>query len=68
MDAPVIRNRKRIYALASFTVENRSRGWYFRRTAYDDEWRGPYATEMSVCLMIARALKRELLKRDGLPT
>ena len=67
MDATLIRNRKRIYALAGFTVENRPRGWYFRRTAYDDDWGGPYASEASVCLMIARALKKELVKRDGLP-
>ncbi len=68
MDVTVIRNRKRIYALAGFTVESRPRGWYFRRTDYDDDWRGPYASEASVCLMIARALKSELVKREGLAT
>lgn len=61
-------NRKRIYALGSFTVEKRARGWFFRKTYADDDWHGPYSSEMSVCLMIARHLKRELVKRDGLPT
>jgi len=67
MDAVVVRNRKRVYALAGYTVISRPSGWYFRRTDYDDDWRGPYASETSVCLMIARALKKELVKRDGLP-
>jgi hypothetical protein len=60
-------NRKRVYVLAQFTVTYRVRGWYFRRTDYDDDWPGPYVNEMSVCLMIARALMKELVKRDGLP-
>lgn len=63
----MLSNRKRIYALASWTVERKAKGWYFRRTDHDEPWRGPYATETSVCLMVARQLKRELLKRDGLP-
>ncbi len=67
MDDLVVRNRKRIYALAGYTVINRPSGWHFKQMDYDD-WRGPYASEMSVCLMIARALKKELVKRDGLPT
>ena len=67
MDAIVTRNRKRIYALTAFTVEHRASGWYFRRTDYDDSWRGPFGSEISVCLMIARTLKKEVLKRDGLP-
>jgi hypothetical protein len=57
-------NRKRIYALPSFTVVYRSTGWWYRKTDTDDEWRGPYSTEMSVCLMLARQLKREVIKRD----
>ncbi len=59
-------NRKRTYALGSFTVEKRTRGWFFRNTYADDDWRGPYSSETSVCLMIARQLNRELVKRDGL--
>jgi hypothetical protein len=68
MDDLVVRNRKRIYALAGYTVISRPNGWYFKRTDYDDDWRGPYASETSVCLMVARALKKELAKRDGSPT
>jgi hypothetical protein len=30
----------------------------------DDEWRGPVFLEPSVCLMLARQLKREVIKRD----
>jgi len=58
-------NRRRVYALAQFTVVYRVRGWYFRRTDHDDDWRGPYVSETSVCLMVARALRKELVKRDG---
>jgi hypothetical protein len=61
-------NRRRVYCLAQFTVEKKASGWFFRRTDYDEPWRGPYRSETSVCLMVARALKRELLRRDGLPT
>jgi hypothetical protein len=64
----MLTNRKRVYALAEFTVECRVKGWYFRRTYGDEEWRGPYSSEFSVCLMIARRLRKELVKRDGLPT
>ncbi len=61
-------NRKRVYALGAFTVEKMVKGWFFRKTYGDDVWHGPYSSESSVCLMIARQLKRELAKRDGLPT
>ena len=57
-------NRKRIYALASWTVERRARGWYMRRTDHNDQWRGPYSSEASVSLMIARRLRKEVLMRD----
>ena len=60
-------NRKRTYMLGTYTVEKKSAGWFFKKTYGDDDWRGPYSSEMSVCLMIARQLKRELVKRDGLP-
>ncbi len=63
----MLENRKRIHALGACTVEKRAKGWYFRKTYSDREWRGPYSSEMSVCLMVARQLKRELVKRDGLP-
>jgi len=38
------------------------------QTSYgDDTWHGPYSSESSVCLMIARQLKKELLRRDNCP-
>ena len=57
-------NRKRIYALASYTVVRKPSGWFLRRTYYEDPWKGPYSSENSVCLMVARMLKIELVKRD----
>ena len=57
-------NRRRIYALHSWTVEKKTGGWYFRLTGSDDKWAGPYSSETSVCLMLARQLKREVVKRD----
>lgn len=59
-------DRKRTYMLATFTVERRQMGWYFRRSYVDDAWRGPYSSESSVCLTIARELRRELIRRDRL--
>jgi hypothetical protein len=50
-------NRKRAYMLATFTVEKRATGWFFKKTYGDDDWHGPYASEASVSLMIARKLK-----------
>lgn len=59
-------NRKRTYMLGTFTVEKKATGWFFKKTYSDDDWHGPYSSESSICLMIARQLKRELLKRDQL--
>jgi hypothetical protein len=55
-----------IYALCDFTVEKRSGGWYFSR--YRDRqnkagWKGPYRSEASVTMMIARQLRREIVER-----
>jgi len=60
-------NRRRIYALDSWTVEKKRRGWFIKRTYSSDEWRGPYRTEMSACLMIARHMCREIIRRDAPP-
>jgi hypothetical protein len=60
-------NGRRIYALAEYTVECTSRGWYFGRTSrFGDAhaMKGPYSSERSVALMIARELAREIAKRD----
>ena len=61
------RSRARIYALESWTVEKKHRGWFIKRTHVADEWRGPYRTQTSACLMIARHLRRELIRRDSPP-
>jgi hypothetical protein len=65
----MLANAKYIYALDMRTVEKRPNGWYFSKSAYhgdEHEWRGPYATEVSVTLMIARELKKEIQKRRKL--
>jgi hypothetical protein len=64
----MIPNRKRTYALAAYTIEHKAKGWFYKKTYSDDVWHGPYSSEFSVCLMVARQLRRELVKRDGLPT
>ena len=61
-------NERRIYALADYTVEHTGKGWYFGRTSrFGDAHakKGPYSTERSVALMIARELIKEILKRDS---
>ena len=61
-------NARRIYALADYTVERTARGWFYGRTSrFGDAhtMRGPYSTERSVALMIARELIKEILKRDS---
>jgi hypothetical protein len=64
----MLSNAKRIYALADYTVEGRADKWFFWKTArYGDkeERRGPYSSIASVTLMIARQLKKDLIKRDA---
>jgi hypothetical protein len=64
----MLANTKRTYRLADYTVEHRAKGWFFTKTArFNDkeEWRGPYCSETSVSLMIARQLRREIVKRDA---
>jgi hypothetical protein len=55
-----------IYALADWTVEKRSQGWYFARSANRHsmpDWKGPYSSEASVALMIARQLRKQIIER-----
>jgi hypothetical protein len=61
----MLQNAKRIYALAGYTVEHRAKGWFFKKTYTEDDWHGPYSSETSVSLMLARQLKREIVKRDA---
>src|ERR1700680_992762 len=66
----MLANAKYIYALDMWTVEKRPNGWYFSKSAYHGDkhnWRGPYRSEMSVTLMIARELQREIRKRHAAP-
>ena len=61
-------NGRRVYALADYTVERTSKGWYFGRTSRFGEMhamKGPYSSERSVALMIARELLNEIVKRDS---
>jgi hypothetical protein len=52
--------------LANYTVELRAKGWYFWETYGDKgEAKGPYSSITSVTLMVARQLKREIVKRDA---
>jgi hypothetical protein len=55
-----------IYALSGWTVEKRARGWYFAPWSNrhnNGDWRGPYRSEASVAMMIARQLRREIIDR-----
>ncbi len=60
-------NSSRIYALESWTVEKKRRGWFIKRTHSTEDWRDPYRTGTSACPMIARHLHRELFSRDAPP-
>jgi hypothetical protein len=55
-----------MYALTDWTVEKRATGWYFSRSANrhgKDDCQGPYSSEASVAMMIARQLRREITLR-----
>jgi hypothetical protein len=58
-------NTKRVYALREWTVELRSRGWFYWRTYGEREEKGPYASISSVTLMLAREFLREIKRRDA---
>ena len=61
-------NARRVYALADYTVERTSKGWFYGRTSRfgnQHTMKGPYSTERSVALMIARELIKEIQKRDS---
>ena len=58
-------NGKRIYALDSWTIEKKARGWFISRTYSPATRLGPYRSEESACLMIARQLRKELARRDN---
>jgi len=56
-------NGKRVFALESWTVEHKRRGWFISRTYGSGRKLGPYKTDTSACLMIARQLRKELARR-----
>ena len=59
-------NVKRTYMLANYTVELRGKGWFYWPTYGEKtDAKGPYSSIVSVSLMIARQLGREIKKRDG---
>ncbi len=58
-------NGKRVYALDSWTVEKKARGWFISRTYGSGAKFGPYRSEASACLIIARQLRKELARRDN---
>ena len=62
----MLQNVKRVYMLGTYSVEYRQTGWwYWPSYGEKKEAKGPYSSMASVTLMIARHLKRELVKRDG---
>ena len=52
--------RYRVYALNSYTVRWKRRGWYIRPTDSRDHWRGPNS-EQGECVAIAYLLKKEIV-------
>jgi hypothetical protein len=52
------------FALHEFAVQRRHDGWHYWPYGHKDRVKGPYSSEFSVCLMIARELRKELLKRN----
>ena len=61
-------NGRRVYALADYTVKRTGKGWYFGRTSRFGDvhaMKGPYSSERSVALMVARELLNEIVKCDS---
>jgi hypothetical protein len=57
---------KNVYMLSTWSIEKRKNGWFIYRTPFFDDAhhpKGPYSTIMSACLMIARELAREAVRR-----
>lgn len=57
---------KPVFALQQYTVKKEGERWYYAKTYCQGdkpEWRGPFSSEHSVTLVIARELRRELTRR-----
>ena len=61
----MLQNAKRVYAFASFSIKCQNARWYYRKTDSNEDWKGSYGSEISVVLMIARDLNKEVRKRDA---
>ena len=60
----MLQNARRRYALQGFTVERRVKGWFYKSTYGDSDWKGPYSSIASATLMVARQLRKEVERRD----
>jgi hypothetical protein len=59
---------RQMYTLTDWVVEKRADGWYYtmyRHRKNRRDWHGPYRSEASVALMVARQLRREIENRHA---
>ena len=59
--------RSRRIVLPTYSLEKRKGGWYILTPTFfsePTEARGPYSTIISACLMIARELAREAVRKQ----
>ena len=57
---------KNVYMLSTWSIERRRNGWFIYPTPFfsdTNQPKGPYSSIMSACLMIARELAREVVRR-----
>lgn len=64
----MLRNQTPTLLLQDWRVQRRDDGWYVARPTSRSEdrqapWRGPYSSATSASLVIARELKKEMLRR-----
>jgi hypothetical protein len=58
---------RNIFTLTDYIVEKRPDGWYFstyQRRRDRKSFQGPYNSDASVALMIARQLRKEIRRRQ----
>ena len=58
----------RVIALPAWSIQKRGRYWYIIKPSFFTEQeilRGPYSSVTSACLMIARELAREAVKKHN---
>jgi hypothetical protein len=64
----MLANAKYIYALDMWTVEKRTKGWYFSKSAYHGrkhDWRRPYAKRSQRHVDDCGELRREIIRPIG---